>query len=172
VAESPADPIPSVPRVIMGVRREAAGAPGDAVVLGLDCGHQRHVRHRPPLSSHPWVRDDAACEQRVGQRIECLRCGQRLLPEAARAYRRTADFDEGTVPAGLVRAHSTKAGVWGRLVVEHGTLSLRFEAPLGVEVLARPGAPVVIPPQLPHHVRLAGPVRFFVEFLRVPADDG
>ncbi|MCX4242910.1 DUF3565 domain-containing protein [Paraliomyxa miuraensis] len=162
------EPAPPIARVIEAVRREAA----DAVVLRLDCGHPRHVRHRPPLSSHPWVLDDEACAQRVGHRIECLRCGQRQLPEHAEPYRRTAEFDEHTVPAGLRRAHTTKRGVWGRLVVERGELPLCFDPPLAIEVVARPGEPVIIPPELPHSVRPRGPVRFAVEFLRVRSDDG
>lgn len=159
------EPAPPVPRTILGWRREAA----DTVVSTLDCGHDRHVRHQPPLSSHAWVLDDAACDARVGASIECLRCGQRLLPERAQSYRRIASFDETTIPAGLRRAHTTKAGAWGRLHVEEGRLWLCFEPPLAVEVLVQPGSPAAIPPLLLHHVRLDGPVRGFVEFLRVPA---
>lgn len=160
---TPASPVPPVPRLIEGTRRVAP----DEVVLRLDCGHERHARHHPPLTSLPWVLDDAACEARVGQAIECLRCGQRLMPDAARFVRSTAVFDEHTLPAGLRHAHSTKAGVWGRLVVEEGVLRLWFEPPLDEEVEARPGGSVAIPPQLRHEVRLCGPVRFRVEFLRV-----
>lgn len=159
---------PPVPRVIESWRRETPGAT-DAVVLRLDCGHDRHVHHRPPLASHAWVMDDAACEARVGARIECLRCGQRLVPEGAEAYRRTATFDERSIPAGLLGAHATKAGTWGRLVVEQGELALAFEPPLSLEVTARAGSSVAIPPELRHEVRLRGPVRFHVEFLRVPS---
>ena len=142
------------------------------MVLGLDCGHRRHVRHRPPLEEHPWVRDDEAARGRVGQAIECLRCAQRLLPEGSVAYRRTSDFDEHTTPAGLLRSHRTKVGVWGRLVVTHGRLWLEFEAPLHERIEVVPDGPVVIPTALPHHVRLAGPVCFHVEFLRPPALEG
>lgn len=159
------EPVPPVPRVITTWRREAPAA----VVLRLDCGHDRHVHHRPPLSSHAWVEDDMACEARVGQAIECLRCGQRLVPDDARVYRCTATFDEHTVPAGLLGAHSTKSGTWGRLVVEEGELQLWFTPPLATEVTGRPGFPITIPPQLQHLLRLAGPVRFHVEFLRVGA---
>jgi tellurite resistance-related uncharacterized protein len=164
------EPVSPVPRVIMSWRREASNETS-AVVLRLDCGHDRHVHHRPPLSSHTWVTDDAACQARVGATIECLRCGQRLVPERAREYRRTASFDASTIPAGLLGAHSTKAGSWGRVVVEQGELRVLFEPPLAVEVTGRPGSPIAIPPQLRHQVRLLGPVRFHVEFLRVP-DDG
>ncbi|MCA9711493.1 MAG: DUF3565 domain-containing protein, partial [Myxococcales bacterium] len=146
---------------IVGLRREGPRA----VVLALDCGHHRHVRHRPPLQVHPWVLDEAAARQRVGQGIECLRCGQRQLPEGSVSYRRTADFDEHTVPAGLLAAHRTRAGVWGRLW-------LVFEAPWGERVQVEPGAPAVIPAAVPHHVEPCGPVCFHVEFLRPPAADG
>jgi len=162
----PVPQAPPVPRTIVGWRRESP----DAVVLRLDCGHERHVHHRPPLSSHPWARSDAECQERVGAEIECLRCGQRLVPDRAREYRRTDDFDERTIPPGLLRAHTIKAGAWGRLVVEQGELRLWFQPPLSLEVTVRPGSPAAIPPQLEHEVRLRGPVRFHVEFLRV--DDG
>lgn len=171
------EPVPPVPRVITRWRREGSPSPSeavrafDAVVLRLDCGHDRHVRHRPPFECHAWVADDAACQARVGQTIECLGCGQRRLPEGARPYRRTESFDERTTPGGLRGAHSTKAGAWGRLVVEEGELRVWFEPPLSLEVTGRAGSPVSIPPQLRHQVRLGGPVRFHVEFLRVP-DDG
>jgi tellurite resistance-related uncharacterized protein len=161
----PVPPVPPVPRIITGWRREAP----DVVVLHLDCGHDRHVHHRPPLSSHAWVQDDAATAARVGHPIECLRCGQRLPPDGAEEYRRTATFDERSIPPGLLGTHSTKAGTWGRLVVEEGEVRLWFQPPLSLEVAGRPGAPIVIPPQLEHQVRLRGPVRFHVEFLRVAA---
>lgn len=157
-----------VPRTIVGLRREGP----QAVVLALDCGHRRHVRHRPPLSDHPWVCDEQAARAKVGESIECLGCGQRRLPEGWVAYRRTAQFDEHTTPAGLLGSHRTRQGVWGRLVVTQGRLWLCFEAPRVEQIEAVPGAPVVIPTGLPHHVRLAGPVRFHVEFLRSPPVEG
>jgi tellurite methyltransferase len=156
-------PVPPVPRIITSWRREGPAV----VVLRLECGHDRHVQHRPPLSSHTWATDDAATAARVGHPIECLRCGQRILPDDARAYRRTESFDERSVPPGLLGVHSTKAGTWGRLWVEQGELELWFQPPLSLAATGRPGAPIVIPPQVEHQVRLRGPVRFHVEFLRV-----
>lgn len=46
----------------------------DTCVVELECGHRRHVRDRPPLSSHPWVRDADARQQRISERIECGLC--------------------------------------------------------------------------------------------------
>ncbi len=161
-------PPPPVVRGIVAWRREEPSS----VVLTLDCGHPRHVRHRPPLSQHPWVLDDSTVQSRVGETIECLRCGQRLLPEGVVGYRRTKTFDEHSVPAGLLGTHRTKEGVWGRLWVEQGRLWLDFSAPLDEEVEVVPDAPAAIPAALPHRVRLVGPVRFHVEFLRSPSMDG
>lgn len=43
-------------------------------VVTLDCGHRRHVRHRPPFEMHAWVLDEGQRAARVGQAIECGRC--------------------------------------------------------------------------------------------------
>lgn len=157
-----------VVRHITGVEREGPSE----VVVELSCGHHRHVRHRPPLTEHPWVLDDATTHARIGGEIECFACGQRSLPSGAEAYRSTRSFDEHGVPSGLLGEHTTKDGVWGRLQVETGELWVEFAPPLSVMVRGRPSVPVVIPPSIVHHVRLAGPVRFHVEFLRVPAQTG
>lgn len=118
------------------------------------------------MAVHAWALDDAQCQQRVGQSIECLRCTQRLLPESAQVYRQTRSFDEHSTPAGLRGDHSTKEGVWGRAIVEEGELRIEFGPPVSATVEGRPGAPIIIPPAVVHHVRLTGRVRFYVEFLR------
>jgi tellurite resistance-related uncharacterized protein len=88
------------------------------------------------------------------------------LPSAAKPYKRTASMTEKTVPAGLLRDHRTKAGVWGQLVVEEG--KLEYVSPRGAFVL-RPGIPGIIEPEAPHHVRPIGHVVFHVQFLREEA---
>jgi len=140
----------------------------DAWIARLDCGHRRHVRHRPPLSSYPWVLDEAARAARIGAAIECERCARRELPEGASVYRSTDEFDEHTLPAGLRRAHTTRRGVWGRVEVSAGRL--RFVMPsLGVDAILGAGESTIIPPEIEHHVEPLGPVRFRVAFLRAGA---
>jgi len=89
-----------------------------------------------------------------------------VLPAGARLVRTTPEFDEHTVPDGLRRDHRIAAGVWGRLVVRSGALRFGFgdDAEFGVPA----GGEVVIPPQRVHHVSIAGPVRFAVEFHDAP----
>ena len=127
------------------------------------------MRHRPPLSSHPWVTSTRARAARIGTAIECGRCASLQLPERATAYKSTAVFDETSLPAGLRRDHTTKRGVWGRVVVEAGEVDY-VVASLDHTCTLRPGTDGIIAPEVPHHLALRGPVRLHVEFLRVPAD--
>ena len=39
------------------------------------------------------------------------------LPDTVTSYKRTPEFNQDTVPAGLLAAHQTKAGTWGLIVV-------------------------------------------------------
>ena len=88
------------------------------------------------------------------------------LPADARPYKRTSEFDETRVPAGLLRAHRTRAGVWGRIQVLEGQLRYRILEPEVEERLLDPDRPGIVEPEVAHEVEPVGRVRFFVEFLR------
>ncbi len=88
------------------------------------------------------------------------------LPDDVRPYRRTPEFTETTVPAGLLGRHTTAEGVWGLIQVVSGRLRYRILAPEVEEHVLEPGKPGVVEPQVPHQVEPLGPVRFFVEFHR------
>lgn len=88
------------------------------------------------------------------------------LPPAARPYRTTPEFTEETLPAGLRRAHHTKAGTWGRIVVLEGQLLYRICGEPGEEWRLDPENPGVIEPEVEHEVEPLGKVRFYVEFYR------
>lgn len=93
------------------------------------------------------------------------------LPEAAQAYSRTAEFTETTVPPGLLRAHTTKAGTWGLIHVLQGQLAYRVvdpRRPASEAILTAEGLPGVVEPTVLHEVEPLGPVRFYVEFHRIP----
>jgi len=149
--------------IIAGFHRDHEGQ----WVAELACGHSQHMRHRPPLVSRPWVQSDTERAKKIGAEIECPLCAMPALPAGLREYKRSSSFSEGDVPAGLLRAHGTKAGVWALIVVESGTLDYTIEQPLQTFLLT-PEVPGVIPPVVPHHVKVRGPVRFHVEFFREP----
>lgn len=85
------------------------------------------------------------------------------IPENFVCYKKTPVFDQDTVPARILTEHNTKAGVWGHLVVVAGEIEY-VDLEESRTTLATPQHAVVIAPQRKHHLRLLGPVTFFVEF--------
>lgn len=88
------------------------------------------------------------------------------LPEDVAHYKSTPEFTETTIPAGLLRSHSTGAGVWARIKILEGTLLYRELEPAVAEFVLTPDRPGIIAPQAKHEVAAIGPVRFCVEFHR------
>lgn len=88
------------------------------------------------------------------------------LPDGATYVRSTPEFDQETVPAGLLRAHQVADGVWGLLVVEEGAVEFTFEQEAGDSRMVMAGETQAIPPQRPHHIAVQEGARFRVEFHR------
>ena len=131
----------------------------------LDCSHAQHVRHQPPFIERPWVTSAEGRAAAIGQTLECSLCARFAWPEHLIAYRRTPEFTELTVPKALTKDHSTKRGVWARIVVVEGTLHYRVEA-FSAAFDLTPGGDGIIVPEVLHHVTPLGVVRFYVEFYR------
>lgn len=131
----------------------------------LSCGHKRHLRHDPPRERRPQLHDPQTRDQAIGGLIECGRCAQRALPDGAVGFKSTPVFDQDTVPKGLLKDHSLKPGVWGKLVISEG--SILFQEG-GLEKRITPTDEWFVLPEVVHNVTLCGPVRFQIEFLRVP----
>ena len=88
------------------------------------------------------------------------------LPEALQLYKTTPVFTEDTVPKGLLRAHNTKEGSWGKILIEDGKLLYRILEPEVEEIELSPEKYGVAEPVLKHEVELIGKVRFYVEFYK------
>jgi len=88
------------------------------------------------------------------------------MPQEYRAYRRTATFTNATIPAGLLKGHRTKAGVWGRIVVLDGELLFRTLEPRVEEVVLSADQHGVVEPGIAHEIAPIGDVSFYVEFCR------
>lgn len=96
---------------------------------------------------------------------------RRQLPAGLVAYKQTPTFSAETLPAALQRAHTTRAGVWGRIVVSSGRVRYVIEE-TGEAVVLSPGVDGVVIPQEPHHLELMDgpePLAVYVEFLRPSA---
>ena len=135
-------------------------------IAELACGHRLHQRHNPPFFDRPWVLTPEERQSQIGIEIDCSGCDQRTIPVGYEPYRRTADFDENTVPEALRRDHSTKRGIWARIQVTRGSLDYYVAAPFHSHERLTPLLPGVVLPEVVHHVAPAGPVSFFVEFMR------
>ncbi len=86
------------------------------------------------------------------------------LPETVVAYKRTPEFDENSVPNGLLKSHQTKANVWGKIVVLDGRLQYTILEPELEVVLLDANHAGVVEPTVLHEVKPIGSVRFYVEF--------
>jgi hypothetical protein len=45
-------------------------------VAELECGHQQHVRHKPPMILRPWVNDETGRKERLGTFLSCKACDE------------------------------------------------------------------------------------------------
>lgn len=91
--------------------------------------------------------------------------GDVRLPEGMARYASSAMFDETSAPAALQSEHTTKAGTWALLEVLSGAID--YVVPSRDHVLpVGAGEAAAIEPELVHHIRLNGPVRFRVGFYR------
>lgn len=57
-------------RRIVGFYEDIAG---DFVAM-LECGHEQHVRHKPPLVERPWVLTAEGRADKIGVEIDCRAC--------------------------------------------------------------------------------------------------
>lgn len=88
------------------------------------------------------------------------------LPDSVAHYKSTPEFSQETVPAALLRDHTTAAGVWGKIVILDGALEYHIVEPVPELHLLAPGVDGIVVPQMKHHLVLTGPVRFRVDFHR------
>ena len=88
------------------------------------------------------------------------------LPPGVAPYKTTPQFTLRSVPKGLLKDHSPKAGTWGLIQVHSGTLSYFLAGE--TQPLATVGAHQswAVPPEVPHFVALSEDGVFSVVFHR------
>ena len=74
------------------------------------------------------------------------------LPQNVTAYNRTPEFDQTTIPTGLLKAHQTKAETWGFIVILEGRLLYRILEPNPEEVHLSTMRSGVVEPTVLHEV--------------------
>ena len=136
-------------------------------VATLNCGHLQHVRHSPPFINRPWVTTEAGRKSKIGEMLNCVRCDKFEFPNNFIPYKKTPVFTEESLPSGLKNDHSTKVGVWGKIIVTEGKLQYRVNS-LKTDVELSPGEPGIVLPEILHSVAPLGAVKFYVEFYKEP----
>lgn len=46
----------------------------DFSIITLECGHEHHVRHNPPLVERPWVLTAEGRASMIGATLDCPHC--------------------------------------------------------------------------------------------------
>ena len=88
------------------------------------------------------------------------------LPSNVVAYKQASEFTELTIPAGLLKDHKTKDGVWAKIVILEGRLEYTIVQPeldvieLSIDKFG------VVEPEVLHHIAPLGNVRLYVEFYK------
>ena len=136
-------------------------------VATLNCGHLQHVRHSPPFINRPWAITEFGRKSKIGETLNCVRCDKFEFPENFMPYKKTPVFTEESLPSGLKNDHSTKTGVWGKIILIEGTLQYRVNS-LKTDTVLFPNEPGIILPEILHSVAPLGPVKFYVEFYKEP----
>ncbi|OCC23017.1 hypothetical protein MB02_14210 [Croceicoccus estronivorus] len=77
-------------------------------------------------------------------------------------------FDSQTLPSALTREHRLKAGAWGILRVQSGSVVFVWDDQEGGTCALAAGDAIIVPPQVPHHLDIQGDFRLEIEFLRLP----
>jgi tellurite resistance-related uncharacterized protein len=87
----------------------------------------------------------------LGTTLDCVRCDRSELPASFVAYKKTPLFTEETVPAGLKKDHSTKTGVWAKIIVSEGILRYRVDT-LSIDVELSQDRIGIVVPEVLHSV--------------------
>lgn len=45
-------------------------------VANLECGHNQHVRHRPPWINRPWITTSSGRQSYLGTDLNCKECSK------------------------------------------------------------------------------------------------
>jgi len=133
-------------------------------VAELACGHRQHVRHRPPWELRPWVLSEEGRREHLGGVLPCLLCSMPELPAGLVRYKVAGPWTETQIPPGLLRSHTLKPRVWGRIVVLEGELRYVIERSPEVSFVLTPGDAGIVLPEEPHRVEASSGTRFQVEF--------
>jgi len=87
------------------------------------------------------------------------------LPEKVQAYNKSQTYTDRSTPGMMRKDHSTRAGVWGKIVVQKGEVIYNMENDDESHTLS-PEKAGVIEPTIKHRIDPQVGARFYIEFYR------
>ncbi len=96
-------------------------------VAQLDCGHNQHVRHKPPFINRPWTQSEAGRNSMLGEQLNCVRCDRLELPENLLCVETSPVFNSEDLSC--VDVMADKRDCWVRLTVTEGELLIQSNNP-------------------------------------------
>jgi len=92
------------------------------------------------------------------------------LPDDFEAYKRTPAFTQDSIPASMLKEHSTAESTLAQINIESGSLIYGITEPgQEGEYLLNPDNAGVIAAEQPHYIKSVGQVSFYIEFYRRPS---
>jgi len=88
--------------------------------------------------------------------------GMQDLPENVTFYKRTPVYTAETLPPGILKNHRTKEGIWCVIEIIEGEIA--YIIGNTEQHILRPGHNGVIEPQVLHHLKPRGAVKFAIAF--------
>lgn len=80
---------------------------------------------------------------------------------------KTPIFTEESLPVALTRDHSTKIGIWAKIIISEGKLRYRVDILKADMELSQDKSGIIIP-EIMHNVEPLGIVSFFIQFYKAP----
>lgn len=148
-------------RTILGFGRDAEGD----WAARLACGHNRHVRHRPPFINRPWVIHAAGRASWLGRSFDCLRCDRLEWP--VRILEHRAPDEVFKLDCNDVLAYRAAPNRdWQKIEIESGCAMLSIEL-LQIEQSLCSGSVTAIPPTLAFHLKALTAARGRIRLYRL-----
>jgi tellurite methyltransferase len=152
-----------VERVITGFHVDDVGD----WVAELACGHDQHVRHRPPFQVRDWVLEEVGRTRKLGTLLRCPLCDRCELPEGLRLVRSSPEWDHESIPAAFLNSHRIGDRTWGVLRVRQGSLRFVLAGEPDIDILLGTDSAQPIPPGILHRVEPSESVCFAIDCFAV-----
>ena len=89
------------------------------------------------------------------------------LPANAASYRTLGPWTADEIPAGLKGQHQLKAGSWAVIKILSGRIDFAWDdGNTGPTTTLETGMKLTVPPLVPHHLVVTGPVEVALSFYR------